>query len=80
MSMFQRLGNQPQQAQDQQQQNPREAAIELMRKQGIDVPQGMENDPNALLQHVLQSGKVPQAQNRLSMAQQMMQRMYGGRR
>lgn len=75
MSMFQRLGNQPQQAQDQwQQQNPREAAIELMRKQGIDVPQGMENDPSALLQHVLQSGKVPQG--RLGMAQQMMQRMF----
>ena len=79
MSMFQRLGNQAQQAQDQrQQQNPREAAMELMRKQGIDVPQGMENDPNALLQHVLQSGKVPQG--RLNMAQQMMQRMFGGRR
>lgn len=80
MSMFQRLGNQAQQAQDQQQQNPREAAMERMKQMGIDVPQGMENDPNALLQHVLQSGKVPQAQNRLSMAQQMMQRMYGGRR
>ncbi len=79
MSMFQRLGNQPQQAQDQQQ-NPREAAMERMKQMGIDVPQGMENDPGALLQHVLQSGKVPQAQNRLSMAQQMMQRMYGGRR
>lgn len=71
MSMFQRLGNQPQQPQD-----PRSAAMELMKRQGIDVPQGMENDPSALLQHVLQSGKVPQAQNRLSMAQQMMQRMF----
>ena len=79
MSMFQRLGNQPQQPQ-QQSQDPRSAAMELMRKQGIDVPQGMENDPSALLQHVLQSGKVPQVQNRLSMAQQMMQRMFGGRR
>ncbi|MBO5384498.1 MAG: hypothetical protein J6A30_09385 [Ruminococcus sp.] len=79
MSMFQRLGNQTQQPQ-QQSQDPRSAAMELMRKQGIDVPQGMENDPSALLQHVLQSGKVPQAQNRLSMAQQMMQRMFGGRR
>lgn len=79
MSMFERLGNQPQQ-QQQQSQDPRSAAMELMRKQGIDVPQGMENDPRALLQHVLQSGKVPQAQNRLSMAHQMMQRMFGGRR
>lgn len=70
MSMFQRLGNQAQQ----QAQSPRSAAIDLMKRQGIDVPQGMENDPNALLQHVLQSGKVPQG--RLGMAQQMMQRMF----
>lgn len=75
MSMFQRLGNQPQQAQPQ---DPRSAAMELMKRQGIDVPQGMENDPSALLQHVLQSGKIPQG--RLNMAQQMMQRMFGGRR
>ena len=73
MSMFQRLGNQAQQPQ-QQSQGPRSAAMELMKKQGIDVPQGMENDPNALIQHVLQSGKVPQG--RLNMAQQMMQRMF----
>ncbi len=77
MSMFQRLGNQPQQP-PQQSQDPRSAAMELMKRQGIDVPQGMENDPSALLQHVLQSGKVPQG--RLNMAQQMMQRMFGGRR
>lgn len=73
MSMFQRLGNQPQQT-PQQSQDPRSAAMELMKRQGIDVPQGMENDPSALLQHVLQSGKVPQG--RLNMAQQMMQRMF----
>ena len=75
MSMFQRLGNQAQQAQDQrQQQNPREAAMELMRKQGIDVPQGMENDPQGIIQHLMQSGRFPQS--RLTMAQQMMQRMF----
>lgn len=73
MSMFQRLGNQAQQAQDQQQ-TPREAAIELMRKQGIDVPQGMENDPQGIIQHLVQSGRFPQS--RLTMAQQMMQRMF----
>lgn len=59
------------------QQNPREAAMELMKQQGISIPKGMENDPNALLQHVLQSGKVPN--NRLNMAQQVMQRMFGRR-
>lgn len=60
-----------------QQQNPREAAMELMKQQGISIPKGMENDPNALLQHVLQSGKIPN--NRLNMAQQMMQRWFGRR-
>lgn len=78
MSMFQRLGNQAQQPQQQQSQDPRSAAMELMKRQGIDVPQGMENDPQAIIQHLMQSGRVPQ--NRLSMAQQMMQRMFGGRR
>ncbi len=75
MSMFQRLGNQPQQAQAQ---DPRSAAMELMKRQGIDVPHGMENDPQAIIQHLMQSGRV--SQNRLSMAQQMMQRMFSGRR
>lgn len=58
-------------------QDPRKAAMELMKQQGISIPKGMENDPNALLQHVLQSGKVPN--NRLNMAQQVMQRMFGRR-
>lgn len=73
MSMFQRLGNQPQPPQ-QQSQNPRSAAIELMKRQGIDVPQGMENDPQGIIQHLMQSGRFPQS--RLTMAQQMMQRMF----
>lgn len=59
------------------QQDPRASALDLMAQQGIDVPQGMENDPRALLQHVLQSGKVPQG--RLGMAQQIMQRLFHGR-
>ena len=71
------FGNNEQVSANSQQQNPREAAMELMRKQGIEIPQGMENDPQALLQHVLQSGKIPQ--NRLNMAQQVMQRLLGRR-
>lgn len=55
-------------------QNPRDAVMNRMKEIGLSVPQGMENDPSALLQHVLQSGKVPQG--RLGMAQQMMQRMF----
>lgn len=56
------------------QQNPKEQALNLMKQQGIDVPQGMENNPQAIIQHLMQSGRVPQ--NRLNMAQQIMQRMF----
>ena len=55
-------------------QDPKAAAMSRMKEMGISVPEGMENNPQALLQHVLSSGKVPQ--NRLGMAQQMMQRMF----
>ena len=44
---------------------------------GISIPEGMENNPQAIIQHVMQSGKVPN--NRLSLAQQVMQRMFGRR-
>jgi mannitol/fructose-specific phosphotransferase system IIA component len=56
------------------QQNPRDAAMSLLRQQGIQVPHGMENNPNAILNHLMQSGRIPQG--RLNMAQQMMQRMF----
>lgn len=55
-------------------QDPKAAAMSRMKEMGINVPEGMENNPQALLQHVLSSGKVPQ--NRLGMAQQIMQRMF----
>ena len=55
----------------------KEQALTLMRRQGIDIPANMENDPNALIQHVMQSGRFPQ--NRLDMAQQVMQKMFGRR-
>lgn len=55
-------------------QDPKAAAMNRMKEIGIDVPEGMENNPQALLQHVMSSGKVPQ--NRLGMAQQMMQRLF----
>ena len=47
--------------QTQQPQNPKEQALNLMKQQGI-------------IQHLMQSGRV--TQNRLTMAQQMMQRMF----
>ena len=58
-------------------QDPKEAAMNRMKEMGISIPEGMENNPQALLQHVMSSGKVPN--NRLSMAQQIMQRMFGRR-
>lgn len=58
-------------------QDPRSAAMSRLKEMGISVPEGMENNPQAIIQHVMQSGKVPN--NRLSMAQQVMQRMFGRR-
>lgn len=69
-SMFQRLGNN----QAQQQQNPKDQALNLMKQQGIAIPEGMENNPQGIIQHLMQSGRFPQS--RLTMAQQMMQRMF----
>lgn len=70
-NLFQRLGNK--QSQPQQQISPKEQALGLMRQQGIDIPEGKENDPQYLLQQVMQSGKVPNG--RLAMVQQLMARM-----
>ena len=70
--LFQSFGTSANNAQVQQ--NPRDAAMSLMKQQGIQIPQGMENNPNAIIQHLMQSGRIPQG--RLNMAQQMMQRMF----
>lgn len=56
------------------QQNPREQCMNLLQQQGIQIPAGMANNPNAILQHLMQSGRIPQG--RLNMAQQIMQRMF----
>ena len=55
-------------------QNPREQAMNLLRQNGIQIPQGMENNPQGILQHLMQSGRI--SQGRLNMAQQIMQRMF----
>ena len=68
--LFQSFGQQAAPAQ----QNPRDAAMSLMKQQGIQIPQGMENNPSAILNHLMQSGQIPQG--RLNMAQQIMQRMF----
>ena len=71
--LYQSFGSQPMQTAPAQQ-NPRDAAMELMKQQGIQIPQGMENNPSAIIQHLVQSGAVPQG--RLNMAQQVVQRMF----
>lgn len=67
--IFKAMGNQPQK-----QQNPREAAMAMLKQQGIQIPQGMEDNPQAIIQHLVQSGKIPQG--RLGMAQQILSRMF----
>lgn len=52
-------------------QNPKEQALNLLKQQGITVPQGMEDNPQAIIQHLMQSGRVPQGR-----VQQIMSRMF----
>lgn len=68
--LFQSFGQQAAPAQ----QNPRDAAMSLMKQQGIQIPQGMENNPSAILNHLMQSGRIPQG--RLNMAQQMISKLF----
>ena len=56
------------------QQNPREQCMNLLKQRGIQIPDGITNNPSAIIQHLVQSGAVPQG--RLNMAQQMLQRMF----
>lgn len=70
--LFENFGNQNRSTQ--QPQNPKEQALDLMRQQGIAIPDGMGDNPQALIQYVMQSGRYPQS--RLTMAQQIMQKMF----
>lgn len=70
--LFQSFGTSANNAQVQQ--NPRDAAMSLMKQQGIQIPAGMENNPNAIIQHLMQSGQIPQG--RLNMAQQMLSKLF----
>ena len=68
--LFQSFGQQAAPAR----QNPRDTAMSLLKQQGIQIPQGMENNPNAIIQHLMQSGRIPQG--RLNMAQQMLSKLF----
>lgn len=73
MSIYDQLGNKPtamnpMQMLSQIKQNP--AAV--LKQAGLNIPQGM-NNPQQIIQHLLQTGQVPQ--NRYQQAMQMMSRM-----
>ena len=70
--LYQSFGSQPVQAAPQQ--NPREQAMNLLRQRGIQIPDGMANNPSAIIQHLMQSGQIPQG--RLNMAQQMLSKLF----
>lgn len=74
MSLFNRLSGQPpQQANPQQMlQQLRADPAGMLKQRGFTIPQGM-NNPQAILQHLMQTGQVPNAR-----VQQLMQMM--GRR
>jgi hypothetical protein len=76
--LYQSIGGNPQ-MQPQQSQDPRTEVLKRMQQMGFQT-EGKENDPNALMQMVLQSSPV--FQNRLPMVQNyLMQQMQNmGRR
>lgn len=65
--IFAAMGNQPAQ-------NPKDQALALLKQRGISVPNEIAGNPQAIIQHLMQSGAIPQ--NRLAMAQQMLSRMF----
>lgn len=62
----------PQQAWQQFQQNP----IGMLKQSGLNIPDGM-NNPQQIVQHLVQSGQVPNG--RLQQAMQMAGQMMGRR-
>lgn len=46
--------------------------MQMLMQRRLNVPQGMMNDPNAILQHLVQTGQVSQQQ--INSAYQMAQR------
>lgn len=70
MSIFESLGKQqmtPQQAMQQLRANP----AAMLKQAGMNIPAGM-NDPRQIVNHLVQSGQLPQ--NRLTQIMQMMGR------
>ena len=75
MSLFDSLASKPQQPQPmnpmQKLQELKQNPVNVLKQAGFNVPDGM-NNPNQILQHLLQSGQV--TQNRIAQIRQMMGR------
>jgi hypothetical protein len=67
MSLFNQLGNQPN-VMNQLRANP----AAMLKQRGLNIPDGM-NDPQQIINHLLQTGQINNS--RLQMAQQMMAQM-----
>lgn len=76
--VFNSFGGEIQNRTPQQQQNPKDMALNMLRQQGFNIPQGYENDPNYLTQMVLNSNN-PQYRSRLPMARNAIMQLIGRR-
>ena len=54
---------------------PKDAALNLLKQRGIELPENIQNDPGAIIQHLMQTGKIQQG--RLGYAQQMLSKLFG---
>ena len=71
MSIFDRLNGQPQMNMQQLQQDPVGAA----KQAGFNIPQNIAGNPQAMVQHLIQSGQV--GGQKLQQAMQMIRNMGG---
>ena len=69
MSLFDKLNGQPQMNMQQLQQDP----IGMAKKAGYNIPQNLASNPQAMVQHLIQSGQI--GGQKLQQAMQMMQKL-----
>jgi hypothetical protein len=69
MSLFEKLNGQPQMNMQQLQQDP----IGMAQKAGYNIPQNLASNPQAMVQHLIQSGQI--GGQKLQQAMQMMQKL-----
>jgi hypothetical protein len=69
MSLFDKLNGQPQMSIQQLQQDP----VGMAKQAGYNIPQNLANNPQAMVQHLIQTGQVsnPMLQKIMPMIQRM---------